>query len=384
MAPRLALLQVIIVVILSLLGHLSSGKTTKNGPGEMANQLDLQGRGEQPSWQSTLTEVHIDGLSKSHEEVAQSKTWLLAVTRRWSSALATMISSWSGNSRITRQLQAGSAGEFAAVWQDRTRPPPQRRLPPTPPVSSVLSLSSQLSFHPSPPSPVPPAIPKPPPSVKRSPPPKRPPSPSSPARSPPPLRSPPQPKPSPPPPRPQRPSPNPPRLPPLALKPPSPRPPPPPPRPPLPRPPPSPSRAPPPSKGSPNPPPPKPQQPPPSPPPQISKISPRALRLSPPPKLQPTTANSQTRRIPPPPGDDTPKSSLENPFDFPIEEGVGGCPDIQSTVDLTNIYRARHSAPGLTWSSDLAAASQAYARVLASKCSLVHSMGGGYGENLML
>ncbi|GLC77462.1 hypothetical protein PLESTF_001938500 [Pleodorina starrii] len=62
----------------------------------------------------------------------------------------------------------------------------------------------------------------------------------------------------------------------------------------------------------------------------------------------------------------------------------GSCPDLDALLNRTNVYRLRHQAPALTWSASLAAASAAYAQVLAdSGCVLKHSLGRDYGENLM-
>ncbi|GLC44735.1 hypothetical protein PLESTF_001938800 [Pleodorina starrii] len=63
----------------------------------------------------------------------------------------------------------------------------------------------------------------------------------------------------------------------------------------------------------------------------------------------------------------------------------GGCPDAAGILNLTNFYRARHQAPALTWNASLAAASAAYAQKLADGgCTLKHSGGRDYGENLMM
>ncbi|HEY3353259.1 MAG TPA: CAP family protein [Polyangia bacterium] len=47
-----------------------------------------------------------------------------------------------------------------------------------------------------------------------------------------------------------------------------------------------------------------------------------------------------------------------------------------------NAYRARHCAPPLTWSADVAKVAQAWADRLARDCSFQHSGSSKYGENL--
>ncbi|GIM12035.1 hypothetical protein Vretimale_15488 [Volvox reticuliferus] len=63
----------------------------------------------------------------------------------------------------------------------------------------------------------------------------------------------------------------------------------------------------------------------------------------------------------------------------------GNCPDAETVLTQHNFYRARHQAGALRWSPTLAADSTAYAQLLARQgCSLRHSYGRDYGENLML
>ncbi|GLC52911.1 hypothetical protein PLESTB_000687300 [Pleodorina starrii] len=62
----------------------------------------------------------------------------------------------------------------------------------------------------------------------------------------------------------------------------------------------------------------------------------------------------------------------------------GSCPDAAAALDAHNAYRARHRAPPLSWNSELAESSEAWALDLASKqgCRTVHSTDYTFGENL--
>ncbi|GLC77464.1 hypothetical protein PLESTF_001938700 [Pleodorina starrii] len=82
-----------------------------------------------------------------------------------------------------------------------------------------------------------------------------------------------------------------------------------------------------------------------------------------------------------------PAAPGRNPRDGGAVDPLGGgnCPDVDTLLNRTNVYRARHQALALTWSASLAAASAAYAQKLADGgCTLKHSGGRDYGENLMM
>lgn len=51
-------------------------------------------------------------------------------------------------------------------------------------------------------------------------------------------------------------------------------------------------------------------------------------------------------------------------------------------LSLHNSYRARHSAPPMSWSSSLQASAQQWSNHLAAACSFYHSSSSGVGENL--
>ena len=58
--------------------------------------------------------------------------------------------------------------------------------------------------------------------------------------------------------------------------------------------------------------------------------------------------------------------------------GAASADDAQSLLDAHNGFRDRYCVPAMTWSSDLAASAQSWAE----GCSMSHSSGGNYGENL--
>jgi uncharacterized protein YkwD len=58
---------------------------------------------------------------------------------------------------------------------------------------------------------------------------------------------------------------------------------------------------------------------------------------------------------------------------------VGG--EMKTVLEEHNRLRAKHCAPELAWSADVAKVAQKWADKLASRCGLQHS-GGKYGENL--
>ncbi|GIL67280.1 hypothetical protein Vafri_20700 [Volvox africanus] len=163
---------------------------------------------------------------------------------------------------------------------------------------------------------------------------------------------------------------------------------------------------PPPPASPPSPPPSPPSSPPPSPPaspppsPPSNRTPPPALAPfvgtpllqlpTPPapvqPRASPISVKDSPRHPAPRPRSPTSVSALLPASAFSDNDDIdqfpgGNCPDAPAVLDLTNLYRARHQAPPLTWDEQLAHDSTAYAKVLAAKnCQLRHMT---YGENLM-
>jgi len=54
---------------------------------------------------------------------------------------------------------------------------------------------------------------------------------------------------------------------------------------------------------------------------------------------------------------------------------------MEAVLEAHNRFRAKHCAPALTWSKDVARVAQRWADELASRCVIQHSAG-EYGENL--
>ncbi|PRW59746.1 ATP-dependent DNA helicase Q-like 3 isoform X1 [Chlorella sorokiniana] len=92
-----------------------------------------------------------------------------------------------------------------------------------------------------------------------------------------------------------------------------------------------------------------------------------------------------TDPVPSPPTDPVPSPPTETPSppptptDPPAPGTVGGCPDIQATLDAHNAARSARGAAALVWNDTLAS----YAQDVSNTCKFQHS-NGPYGENLAM
>ncbi len=68
---------------------------------------------------------------------------------------------------------------------------------------------------------------------------------------------------------------------------------------------------------------------------------------------------------------------------MPFRPRAGSCTDASQIVSMHNSFRARHSAPAMSWDSNLERDATAWAQRLASQgCGLVHGGANGAGQNL--